>query len=93
MTDKPTKPTHRLSYLEEFGPEEDRPPKWHNVTGLWPTKDGEGLKGTIDIALPKGAKLVIRRNESSHLGDGLHEGEDRGNSRDVLFPVARHYRG
>ncbi len=55
---KGPKPDFQLWLVLDQG---DKKARWIKLSGLWPTKDGEGLTGQLQphMIVPAGARLVI----------------------------------
>ncbi len=66
-----SKPTHQLWLVLD---QRDKKARWIKLTGLWPTKDGEGLTGQLQphMIVPAGARLVILPPKAE---DGADEGD------------------
>jgi hypothetical protein len=69
------KPTHKLSIVRDGA--NDRDQRWMTLAHLWPTKNGEGYSGEVQLAAPvllpaAGVRFVIseiQRNESTATED------------------------
>jgi hypothetical protein len=55
---KGSKPGYQLWLVVDQGEKKSR---WVKLTGLWPTKDGDGLTGQLQshVTVPPGSRLVI----------------------------------
>ena len=59
---KGPKPTHRLWMV--IDPEQEgKRAEWKEITGLWPTSQGESLSGAIRAGffIPPGARVVVQK--------------------------------
>jgi hypothetical protein len=58
------KPTHRLWMVQDQP--NGKPPSWTEITGLWETKNGDGVSGATKfwLTIPPGTRLVaMKANE------------------------------